>query len=125
MTKIGYNPDLANTRGINWSSLAKTIVDDLNTQQQERETRIANAEKAIDDERKKLASTPMGQDAAANQWIMNGVEAITETAGRDERLWINGLLKTKDYLRNQANRERGTDFVLQTFQNYKKDYDKI
>jgi hypothetical protein len=125
MTKIGYNPDLANTRGINWSSLAKTIVDDLNTQQQERETRIANAEKAIDDERKKLASTPMGQDAAANQWIMNGVEAITETAGRDERLWKNGLLKTKDYLRNQANRERGTDFVLQTFQNYNKDYDKI
>lgn len=125
MTKIGYNPDLANTRGINWSSLAKTIVDDLNTQQQERETRIANTEKAIDEERKKLASTPMGQDAAANQWIMNGVEAITETAGRDERLWKNGLLKTKDYLRNQANRERGTDFVLQTFQNYNKDYDKI
>jgi len=50
MTKIGYNPDLANTRGINWSSLAKTIVDDLNTQQQNRETRIANTEKAIDDE---------------------------------------------------------------------------
>lgn len=125
MTKIGYNPDLANTRGINWSSLAKTIVDDLNTQQQNRETRIANTEKAIDEERKKLASTPMGQDAAANQWIMNGVEAITETAGRDERLWKNGLLKTKDYLRNQANRERGTDFVLQTFQNYNKDYDKI
>ena len=123
-TKIGYRPELAAT-GIDWFTVGADVAKTLKEQEEAREKTRVEAKNALQKEIKDLAATELGKDAQANQWIMNGVDAITGTALIDQRLWQNGVLSTKDYMRNRANRKNGTELVLQAFNTYKKDYDSI
>jgi len=123
-TKIGYRPELAAT-GIDWFTVGADVAKTLKEQEEAREKTRVEAKNALQKEIKDLAATELGKDAQANQWIMNGVDAITSTALIDQRLWQNGVLSTKDYMRNRANRKNGTELVLQAFNTYKKDYDSV
>lgn len=123
-TKIGYNPELANT-GIDWVTVGTDVANTLKLQEETREANRVAAKEALQKEIKDLAATELGKDAQANQWIMNGVDAITSTALIDQKLWQNGVLSTKDYTRNRANRKNGTELVLQAFNTYNKDYNTI
>lgn len=123
-TKIGYNPQLANT-GIDWVTVGTDVANTLKLQEEAREKTRVEAKAALQKEIKDLAATELGKDAQANQWIMNGVDAITSTALIDQKLWQSGALSTKDYTRNRANRKNGTELVLQAFNTFNKDYDAV
>ncbi len=123
-TKIGFDASLANT-GVDWVTVGNDVVKTLKQQETNRENTRVQAKQALQEEIKNLAATELGKDAEANQWIMNGVDSITGTGLIDQRLWESGVLSTKDYLRNRANRKNGTELVLQAFNTYTDDYEAI
>lgn len=123
-TKIGFDASLANT-GVDWVTVGNDVVKTLKQQETNRENTRVQAKQALQEEIKNLAATELGKDAEANQWIMNGVDSITGTGLIDQRLWESGVLNTKDYLRNRANRKNGTELVLQAFNTYTDDYEAI
>jgi hypothetical protein len=67
----------------------------------------------------------MGKDAQVNEFVMNAREQLTETSLMDKRLWENGILSTKDFLRNNNNRTTGTASLINSFKTYNADYDRI
>ena len=123
-TKIGFDAKLAGT-GVDWATVGKDVSETLIQQEQQREKNRVAMDKAVADEIKTLAGTELGKDAQANQWIMNGVGAITGSSLMDSRLLKNGLLSSRDFSRNLANRTQGTELVLQAYNTYNKDYDEI
>jgi len=123
-TKIGFDAKLAGT-GVDWATVGKDVSETLIQQEQQREKNRVAMDKAVADEIKTLAGTELGKDAQANQWIMNGVGAITGSSLMDSRLLKNGLLSSRDFSRNLANRTQGTELVLQAYSTYNKDYDEI
>lgn len=123
-TKIGFDAKLAGT-GVDWATVGKDVSETLILQEQARELNRVSMDKAVADEIKTLAGTELGKDAQANQWIMNGVGAISGSSLMDQRLLKNGLLNSKDFSRNLANRTQGTELVLQAYNTYNKDYDVI
>lgn len=123
-TKIGFDAKLAGT-GVDWATVGKDVSETLIQQEQQREKNRVAMDKAVADEIKTLAGTELGKDAQANQWIMNGVGAISGSSLMDQRLLKNGLLNSKDFSRNLANRTQGTELVFQAYNTYNKDYDEI
>lgn len=125
-TKIGFKAQpLIESGGVDWLSVGRDVVKTLGEQEKAREETRQKGEQAYRDEIKRLGSVELGKDALANQWIMNTVDAITGTAGMDQKLWKSGALSTKDYLRNKANRKNGTDLVLQSYNTYNKNYNEV
>ena len=123
-TKIGFDAKLAGT-GVDWATVGKDVSETLIQQEQQREKNRVAMDKAVADEIKTLAGTELGKDAQANQWIMNGVGAISGSSLMDQRLLKNGLLNSRDFSRNLANRTQGTELVFQAYNTYNKDYDEI
>ena len=123
-TKIGFDAKLAGT-GVDWATVGKDVSETLIQQEQQREKNRVAMDKAVADEIKTLAGTELGKDAQANQWIMNGVGAISGSSLMDQRLLKNGLLSSRDFSRNLANRTQGTELVFQAYNTYNKDYDEI
>ena len=123
-TKIGFDAKLAGT-GVDWLSVGKDVASTLKSQEETREANRKAGAQAVADEIKALSATEMGKDAQANQWMADGINAISETALIDKRLWEKGALNTKDFMRNKTNRANGTDIVLQAYKKYNEDYGAI
>ena len=123
-TKIGFDAKLAGT-GVDWLSVGKDVASTLKAQEETREANRKAGAQAVADEIKALSATEMGKDAQANQWMADGINAISETALIDKRLWEKGALSTKDFMRNKTNRANGTNIVLQAYKKYNEDYGAI
>ena len=123
-TKIGFDAKLAGT-GVDWLRVGKDVASTLKSQEETREANRKAGAQAVADEIKALSATEMGKDAQANQWMADGINAISETALIDKRLWEKGALNTKDFMRNKTNRANGTDIVLQAYKKYNEDYGAI
>ena len=123
-TKIGFDAKLAGT-GVDWLSVGKDVASTLKAQEETREANRKAGAQAVADEIKALSATEMGKDAQANQWMADGINAITEISLIDKRLWEKGALSTKDFMRNKTNRANGTDIVLQAYKKYNEDYGAI
>jgi len=123
-TKIGFDAKLAGT-GVDWLIVGKDVASTLKSQEETREANRKAGAQAVADEIKALSATEMGKDAQANQWMADGIDAITETALIDKRLWLKGALSTKDFMRNKTNRANGTNIVLQAYKKYNEDYGAI
>lgn len=125
-TKIGFKAQpLIDSGGVDWLSVSKDVVKTLTLQEEAREaTRVKEQENYAADI-KKMVETPLGKDAEANEWLTNGINSISGSAGMDNKLWRSGALSTKDYMRNRANRTQGTDLVLSAFKTYNENYDAV
>ena len=123
-TKIGFDAKLAGT-GVDWLSVGKDVASTLKAQEETREANRKAGAQAVADEIKALSATEMGKDAQANQWMADGIDAITEISLIDKRLWEKGALSTKDFMRNKTNRANGTNIVLQAYKKYNEDYGAI
>lgn len=125
-TKIGFKAQpLIDSGGVDWLSVSKDVVKTLTLQEEAREaTRVKEQENYAAD-MKKMVETPLGKDAEANEWLTNGINSITGSAGMNNKLWKSGALSTKDYMRNRANRTQGTDLVLSAFKTYNENYDAV
>lgn len=125
-TKIGFKAQpLIDSGGVDWLSVSKDVVKTLTLQEEAREaTRVKEQENYAADI-KKMVETPLGKDAEANEWLTNGINSISGSAGMDNKLWRSGALSTKDYMRNRANRTQGTDLVLSAFKTYNENYNAV
>lgn len=123
-TKIGFDPNLA-TPGVDWSVVTTSVIDGLNALEERREKARKNVDTKTREEVDVLRNVEMGKDAQVNEFVMNAREQLTETSLMDKRLWENGILSTKDFLRNNNNRTTGTASLINSFKTYNADYDRI
>lgn len=123
-TKIGFDPNLA-TPGVDWSVVTTSVIDGLNALEERREKARKDVDTKTREEVDVLRNVEMGKDAQVNEFVMNAREQLTETSLMDKRLWENGILSTKDFLRNNNNRTTGTASLINSFKTYNADYDRI
>jgi hypothetical protein len=107
---------------VNWGEIGKNLSEMLQTENQLREDKRAEIDKASREFGEQLANSPTGEHQGANAWTLNYASDAQQARLLQDRLLKSGQLKLKDYTIMRQNINDGTKQVFNLSKEYQEEY---
>jgi hypothetical protein len=107
---------------VNWGEIGKNLSEMLQTENQLREDKKAEIDKASREFGEQLANSPTGEHQGANAWTLNYASDAQQARLLQDRLLKSGQLKLKDYTIMRQNINDGTKQVFNLAKEYQEEY---
>jgi hypothetical protein len=107
---------------VNWGEIGKNLSEMLQTENQLRENKKAEIDKASREFGEQLANSPTGEHQGANAWTLNYASDAQQARLLQDRLLKSGQLKLKDYTIMRQNINDGTKQVFNLSKEYQEEY---